>query len=192
MFPFIAGLAIGYAPVAEIEFANKYGADKISYYDDVSIDYQINLRAGSTYTKSEIAEAIYASSALSLGEIKRIGGTMPVNDKNDFLEIYDISMADLNNPKRFPKEYIGGSSSGSTQVWGYYDPRTRESEIDSIVLSSHGKETNFKIMVHEIAHYWYEAYRIDRLDKISSEDFAVKIQEQSDWRNWRDQYRRNQ
>ena len=173
----------GYSPISGIEFKDSYEEDKMSFYNNIEIKYQINLLDESGYTKQLIDKAIYTSSALSLNEIKRLDGVMPKYDKNDYIEIYEVTEAELNNQGRFPVDYIKSLLPNDRALWGYYDPRISESEIDSIIISSHGTESNFKIVVHEIAHYWYEAYRIDRLGKISSEDFALKVQEQSNWQN---------
>ena len=103
-------------------------------------------------------------------------------DGGNLVEIFEVSENELNNPSRFPAKYIGNKEIAKPNLWGYYDPRSSESGLDAIVVSPHGNNSeNYRIIVHEIAHYWYESFCLSSHTRMTSEEFAVMIQQQVTW-----------
>lgn len=183
MWLLLASLASAYTPVRGIDFPNKTEVDEYHFFHGINFKFQISRQENTEYYDSLIYRAIYFSSLASWKKIESLGAIDKECIKGDLVEIFEISEAELNNPARFPAKYIGDKDNGKPNLWGYYDPRNNESGLDAIVISAHDSDSeNYRIIVHEIAHYWYSAFCLDSYTGTTSEEFAVKIQEEVIWR----------
>jgi len=178
----LASLAIAYTPVRGIDFPNKTEVKEYHFYHGINFKFQINRQENTEYYDSLIYRAIYFSSLASWKKIEPIGIIDHQCNPNSLVEIFEISETDLNNPTRFPAEFIGSKQKERGNLWGYYDPRSSEIGLDAIVVSPHQDDAeNYRIIVHEIAHYWYDAFCLGSKLNINSEEFAVEIQQEVTW-----------
>ena len=181
MLLLMTGLALAYEPVRGISFDSKTEPEKWEFYHNIDLEYVIYRQENSSYYDKLIYEAIYASTLASFKSIRSLGAIDKRCGNNDLIEIYEISEDQLNSPARFPLNFIGGGNTGRDPLWGYFDPRINEPGYDAIVLSPHNEASNYRIMVHEMAHHWYSEFCLDRFTKMTSEEFAVSIQEKVKW-----------
>lgn len=166
-----------YAPVDGMNFPNKSGVIDARFTNDIELRYEVFRPEAAHYTEELIQKAIYEATVSSMFEIQKI---IPLERRcegssDNFLEIYEIDSADLNDSSRFPEKYVGNQSENRGPLLGFYDPRPYEAKVDAIVVSDHGEKANYTIMVHEVAHYWYNTYCLSRYTEITSEEFALKI-----------------
>jgi hypothetical protein len=182
MWFLLASLASAYTPVRGLDFPNKTEVKEYEFYHGIKFKFQISRQKITEYYDKLIYQAIYFSSLASWKKIEPMGLIDRQCDGDDLVEIFEISESELNNPSRFPAQYIGNRELGRFNLWGYYDPRATEPGFDAIVVSPHGDDAeNYRIIVHEIAHYWYNSFCLDSYIRMSSEDFAVMIQKEVTW-----------
>jgi len=177
MFLLMAGFALAYEPVEGISFPNESEVEEYNFYHNIDLKYKIYRQANSGYYDSLIYDAIYSSTLASFKEIRSLGAIDKKCGKDDFIEIYEISENQLNDSSRFPSQYVGGGNTGRDSLWGYFDPRPAEPGYNAIIITPHADKSNYRVMVHEIAHHWYSEFCLERFTNLDSEEFAVKIQE---------------
>ena len=176
--------ASAYTPVDGLDLSNKSEVISAKFTDGVELRYQVSQSASpetAHLSKEMMSKAVGIATVSSMFEIQKLTPLKYQCDRGNLLEIFEISEKDLNDPSRFPKQYIYDPEKGQGPLWGYYDPRPYEDKVDSIVISNHGDQQNYRIMVHEIAHYWYSAYCLERYSSMTSEQFATKIAGESTW-----------
>ena len=183
MWLLLASLASAYTPVRGIDFPNKTEVDEYHFFHGINFKFQISRQESTEYPDSLIYRAIYFSSLASWKKIEPMGAIGRECNKGNLVEIFEISENELNNPSRFPAQYVESKGSGRPSLWGYYDPRSSESKVDAIVVSPQGSDSeNYRIIVHEMAHYWYESFCLSSHTKMTSEEFAVLIQKEVTWK----------
>ncbi len=172
-----AASAFGYSMMDGLSFPGETLSINYNFSDDANLHLKAYRQLHSAYSNEMIYHSIYESSLASLKKIESFGISQQC-DPDNFLEIYEITEAQINMSNHHPKsldtnltEYVGS-------IWGYFDPRLYEKKIDSIVVSQHDDKINSTILSHEIAHYWYSSYCVSEHNPgLSSEEFAVEIQE---------------
>jgi hypothetical protein len=178
----MAGIALAYEPVDGISFPIKSEIEEYIFIDNIKFKFSINRQSMDSYPDELIYKAIYSSTLFSIREIQAMGAQHKRCSSGELVEIFEISEKELNNPSRFPEEFINNPSRGYTSLWGYYDPRPNENALDAIVISSgHMKSSSYRIVAHEIAHYWYQTFCLERFTKLNSEEFATSIQNKLIW-----------
>lgn len=177
----LCSLALAYDPVAGIDFPNKSVIKEYGFYHGIDFRFQLNRQSNTGYFDQLIYRAIYDSSLASFQTIETYGYLDRQCAPNEFLEIFEISEIELNNPNRFPAKFVENYSEGRGSLLGFYDPRNSESYIDSIVITPQHNAESYRIIVHEIAHYWYARFCLQDRVSITSEEFAVKIQTRAVW-----------
>lgn len=93
---------------------------------------------------------------------------------NRELHIYDVSVETLNDKGRFDgwqKQNVG-----TEVIWALYDPMVTEPSVSSIMLTEH-KDWNEILFAHELSHYWYDRFCINREWDKSAEQFALDFEE---------------
>lgn len=180
-FWILSKTAIAYAPVDNLPFKQVTEVN-IEYYHNIVFEAVVYRPQHSGYSDALINNAIYASSSNSLAKIESMGLIYNECEKGTKLEIFEISDVELNNINRFPAKYVGNPITGIGMMWGYFDPRPTESSINSIVVTPHRVEENFKILAHEIAHYWYYNFCVYDYTKQTSEEFAKEIEQKVSYR----------
>jgi hypothetical protein len=182
MWLLMIGSALAYEPVEGIDFSTTTSVEEFEFFHDINLKFSISRQKGSSYSDELVYRAIYSSSLVSFQKIQSLGAINKKCVNNDLLEIFEISESQLNDSTRFPKEFIGGGATGKPSLWGYFDPRIEEPGYNAIVISPHSEESNYRILVHEIAHHWYSTFCLDSYAKTSSEEFANLVQEKATWR----------
>ena len=178
----LLNLANAYEPVSGIEFPNRTEVKQYNFYHNIDLRVQINRMMNTQFYDLLIYRAILDSSLASWKKIEPLGIIDNKCRPLDLIEIYEISEAQLNNPQRFPANFIGNPATGKPNLWGFYDPRNSEFGLDTIVVSPHGDDSiNFGLIVHEIAHFWYADFCLDEHMKMTSEQFAVMIEREIKW-----------
>jgi len=181
----LCGLALAYDPVAGINFPSKSIIEETNFYHGITFKFQLNRQSNTGYYDQLIYRAIYESSVASFNEIEKFGLIERQCNPNEFLEIFEVSESQLNDPKRFPADFVGDLSAGRGSLLGFYDPRNSENYRDAIVITPHDNAESYRIIVHEIAHYWHARFCLQDHITTSSEDFALKIQSKVTWQgNW--------
>jgi hypothetical protein len=174
-------LALAYAPVDNINFKSPEEIN-ISFYNDINFKASFYGSENSKYSKKLINSAVYTSSYESLSRIESLGLLDKQCEKDVKLEIFEISNEQLNDPKRFPPEYVENKLKGSPPLLGFFDPTNNENKYNAIVVSPHSFEENFKILSHEIAHYWYNRFCLFQYLNETSENFAREIEQISEFK----------
>ena len=182
MLLLMIGSALAYEPVEGINFSTKTSVEEFHFFHNIKLKFSISRQENSSYYDELIYRAIYTSSVVSFQKIQSLGAIDKRCVDNDLLQIFEISEAELNDPSRFPREFTGGGTTGKAPLWGYFDPRVNEPGYNSIVVSPHSEESNYRIMVHEVAHHWYSTFCLDSYTKITSEEFANLVQEKATWK----------
>jgi len=177
----MVGAALAYEPVDGISFKTIEPVEQFEFIDNTYLKIESYRQENSTYYDELFYKAIYSSTVASLREIQSLGALHDKCTKNDLLQIFEISEAELNNPNRFPSRFIGGRDTGRAPLWGYFDPRIDEPGYNSIVISPHDKSSNYRILVHEVAHHWYSTFCLENYTKLTSEEFATMIQDKAVW-----------
>jgi len=175
------GSALAYEPVDGISFENVTPIEQFEFIDNTYLKIESYRQQNSPYYDELFYKAIYSSTAVSLREINSLGALNNNCKKNDLLQIYEISEADLNSPERFPSRFIGGRDTGKPPLWGYFDPRVDEPGYNAIVVSPHDQGSNYRILVHEVAHHWYSTFCLEDYTNLTSEEFANMVQGKATW-----------
>jgi hypothetical protein len=181
MLLLVTGIALAYTPTEGIDFERITSPETFDFIGDTKLTISTYRAKESSYYDELFYKAIYSSTVVSLGKVQSLGVLNKKCSQNDLVEIYEISETSLNDPSRFPKEFIGGQGNGRGSLWGYFDPRISEPGYNSIVLSPHNESENYRILVHEIAHHWYATFCLDRYTNSTSEEFAVAVEQQATW-----------
>ena len=92
MFLLMAGFALAYEPVEGINFPNVSEIEEYNFYHNINLRYRIYRQANSSYDDMLIYGAIYASTLASFREIQSLGAIDKKCGKDDFIEIYEISI----------------------------------------------------------------------------------------------------
>ena len=163
--------ALAYEPVSGIQFQDFVQRNSIKINNANTIEYSFYRLKNTGYPIQLSNRGIQLSSIQSLREIGKIKPGLAQCRKNEKLEIFEILPDQLNEEDRVPEGYF---SSGN--MLGYFDPRASESEVDSIVLTKNSQFINFQIITHEVAHHWYSSYCLEQYTKMTSEEFAQKVQ----------------
>ena len=163
--------ALAYEPVSGIHFQDWVQKNSIKINNMNTIEYSFYRLKNTGYPVQLSDRGIRLSSIQSLREIEKIKPGLVPCSNNEKLEIFEILPDQLNEEDRVPAGYF---SSGN--MLGYFDPRVSESEIDSIVLTKNSQFLNFQIITHEVAHHWYSSYCMEKYTKMTSEEFAQKVQ----------------
>ncbi len=175
----LASFAFGYPPVDGIPFATR--EEQVFGSSPNQTRFELSRQQNSEYSDALIAQAIEASSRLSMIAIFKADPNRRQCSVGDTVELYEVSVGTLNDPSRFPAKFMADYAEGRGPLWGFYDPRAAESRIDSIVVSSHGLSEDYHILVHEMAHYWYAVYCMNYVGQQTSEQFAEMIADQTSW-----------
>jgi len=170
IFLFFLSEALAYEPVKDILFSSLIEKNTIKIKDN-TLNYSFYKKEKTVYPTNLANNGIYNSSSASLKKIEEINPNAAPCRPNEYLEIYEISLSELNEEKRFSMDFFNQSG-----IWGYFDPRRDEKKIDSIMVTQHSLFNNFQILTHEVAHYWYSAYCLERYTIMTSEEFAREIQ----------------
>ena len=181
MLLLMTGLALAYEPIEGLTFERLTPVEEFDFVGDTKLTITTYRQQNSFYYDELFYKAIYSSTVVSLKKVQSLGALHKKCAEDDMVEIYEISEKDLNDPARFPKEFIGGQGNGRGSLWGYFDPRISEPGYNAIVLSPHSESENYRILVHEIAHHWYATFCLERYTNITSEDFAVSVERQATW-----------
>ena len=73
--------------------------------------------------------------------------------ENDNLDIYEVSLAVLNDPSRFKVK-----RAPDIKLLGYYDPMLTDTGKSTIAFASFGYPEDELTIAHEMAHYWYDRF----------------------------------
>jgi hypothetical protein len=119
---------------------------------------------------------MYASTLASFRAIEELGAIDRACHRDVRLDIYEVPVAVLNDPTRFPAELVENAARGQPPLSGLFDPRNEARGVNAIVVTPHYEAENYRIIVHEIAHYWYLTFCLDRYTRQTSEEFAIAIQ----------------
>lgn len=182
MFIILLTQSFAYTPVNGISFPNQTQIEEYDFYHGIKLKIKLYRQKNTEYYDNLIYRGIYSSSLSAWKRIEKLGMIDRECNPSDLLEIFEISETQLNNPKRFPLEYIGNPAAGVPNLWGYFDPRASEPGFDAIVVSNHGSNSiNFRLIVHEIAHYWYSSFCLAYHTEMTSEQFAISIEKEVTW-----------
>lgn len=166
----LASLSFAYEPVEDIKFS-KYVESKDLNFNGNNLSYSFYRKEKTSYSEELVDRGIKSASYASLKKIREISPKIEPCRSSEKLEIYEVSISQLNDKDRFSLDFFT-----SANIWGYFDPRVRESKINSIMVTPHSEFENFQILTHEVAHHWYSAYCLEEHTMLSSEDFAKQIQ----------------
>jgi hypothetical protein len=170
IFLFLISSVLAYEPIKSLSFDEEIQKRSL-FFEGQPLNYSFYKKKKTSYSKQLIENAILASSLSSLSKIKEIKNDIVPCRPNETLEIYELSISQLNDKERFPEVF-----SYNKNVWGYFDPRPKEKNINSILVTQQSEFNGFQILTHEIAHHWYSAYCLEEYTSMTSEEFAVKVQ----------------
>jgi hypothetical protein len=162
--------ALAYEPVEDIKFSKHIESKDLNFNGNI-LNYSFYRKEKTTYPDGLVDRGIKSASYASLNKIREIKADITPCRSSERLEIYEVSISQLNDKDRFSLDFFT-----SENIWGYFDPRTKESKINSIMVTPHSEFENFQILTHEIAHHWYSAYCLEEHTMLSSEEFAKEIQ----------------
>ncbi len=173
-----AVLAADYAPLEGLAFETS--ELRVLPIDDYGISMRYRYSHGrNDFYGPFVQEALLEAARLSLAEIRDAHADATDCRPHDVVDIYQVGTKVLNNPRRFEiKRRI------PAEIWGFYDPRVDEHQIDTIVVTPRDFHTAYTVLVHEAAHYWYARYCLDRHSERSSEQFAERMQWSIDRSGW--------
>lgn len=168
--------AVPYAPVAGLWFPDVSELTTYGYFHGLDFTFQLHRPLQSGYPDGFIHRAMYASSIASFRAAEALGALEHACRRGTRLDIYEVSLDVLNDASRFPADFVGNPAVGRGDLLGFFDPRNDVQGMNAIVVTPHYEAENYRIIVHEIAHYWYLTFCLDRYTKQTSEEFAVQIQ----------------
>ena len=168
--------AVPYAPVAGLWFPDVSELKTYGYFHDLDFTFQLHRPLQSGYPDGFIHRAMYASSLASFRAAEALGALEHACRRGTRLDIYEVSLDVLNDASRFPADFVGNPAAGRGDLLGFFDPRNDVQGMNAIVVTPVYEAENYRIIVHEIAHYWYLTFCLDRYTKQTSEEFAVQIQ----------------
>lgn len=165
-------LMLGAAPykaVNGLSFEETEGTVKI---EKLNLDYKLHIQK-SQYTADWLLTNLTAASEklVKYAESKdyRTIECRPVDD----LDIYVVDFNVLNNRERF--DNYAGAESGMP-IWALFDSRKDEPTTSAILLTDHGEKHNFRLLAHELAHYWSYRFCWDFYHDIEPEKMAVEFE----------------
>ena len=136
------------------------------YYQDVIIN--------PPYKKDKVDLLIRESFSLSVKKMQTLG--VARSDCKQGLKVYIIQIDGdtLNDDARFGSwRSINGPRLRT--MYGIYDP-TPVSDDDSVLLFSLAAPSSDGVLVHEMAHYWYDRFCVYNNSSIKTEEFAKSIE----------------
>ena len=169
-----------YEPVKGITFGNVSEIKNHEFYHDIRLRFQIHRQAETAYPDQLIYSALYFGSLISWKKIEPMGAIDRLCKRNNTLDIYEVSLEQLNDRRRFPMDRVPGAGALLGVVWGYFEPQGFSSENDVIVVTSRDALSNSRVLYHEIAHYWYSAFCLERYTTLTSEEFAMAVQNEGE------------
>ncbi len=174
----LVGEARAYDPVRGLPFPRVEVFEDTTYAHGWHLRVRTHRPAESAYTDHLLSLGLYVGTLQSMRAAERLGAADSKCRRFEPIDLYQISEEALNDPLRFPAAYIGGGNTGRSALWGYYDPGPNEPARDAIVVSPHDLQSNYRVVAHEIAHYWYQSLCLDRYTTQTSEAFAQEIEAQ--------------
>jgi hypothetical protein len=169
LYLYFISSALSYEPVTDIKF-NSTASFEYNFGQSYTLKYKI-FRKSNIYSNDFLSRSVALATSASISKIMSIDRNMVQCKQDEALEIYEISVSELNDDNRFKN-----IAKFNDQVWGYFDPMVDEQNINIILVTPHSKYENFQILTHEIAHHWYSVYCVGNYSDISTEDFALQIQ----------------
>jgi hypothetical protein len=144
---------VAYQPLQSVVWKQCTTSEYIANYNGEALP--INYRfctVGSNITSDNINKEIKKDTKAIFEYADALGypGTQCV--ENSSLEIYDIKVETLNESGRFP-QWVNASPNG---IWSLYDPRVKDYNTSSLMLTDQGEEWNKITFAHELSHYWYD------------------------------------
>lgn len=141
----------------------------------VEYDYSYEDDEYNTPYEKEILDSLMRESyRYSLNKIRKLG-ISPVDCKQDLnVHLVQLDGQTLNNDSRFGSwRAINGGN--LVTIHGLYDPTVdtyRESVISFMLLP----QGSNNVIVHEMAHYWYDRFCIYDKSNIKTETFAKSVE----------------
>jgi hypothetical protein len=162
--------ATPYKAVDGLDFKDVKSSVEIEQHD---VSYELHLQ-GSGYTADWLSRNLTTTSEklVEYAESKnyRTLECRPVGK----LDIYVISFDVLNNRDRF-NDYADAES--GMPIWALFDSRKEDPQAAAIMLTDHGAEHNFRLLAHEVAHYWAYRFCWDfHHSDIDGEDLAMDFE----------------
>lgn len=172
--------AYAYDSVNGISFPDVSEVETYDFYHDIHLTFQLHRQASTAYPDPLIYGALYFASLYSWKRIEPMGAIDHLCKRNNTLDIYEVSLEQLNDSHRFPLDSLPNAGTQAGPVWGYFEPREMRGGNDVIVLTPHDEATSKTVMYHEVAHYWYSAFCLERYTSMTSEEFAVAVEKMAE------------
>jgi hypothetical protein len=136
------------------------------YYQDVIIN--------PPYKQEKVDLLIRESFSLSIKKMQSLGVARSDCKQGLKVNIIQIDGNTLNDDTRFGSwRSINGSRLRT--MYGIYDP-TPESDDNSVLLFSLAAPSSDGVLVHEMAHYWYDRFCVYNNSSIKTEEFAKSVE----------------
>lgn len=126
------------------------------------------------YSKESLDRLFTKSFYYSTNKMKELNLSQS-DCKNDLnVHLVQLDGQTLNNDDRFGswRRINGGYL---TSIHGLYDP-TVSLYRDSVILFSLVTPTSNNVIVHEIAHYWYDRFCLYEKNTVTTEEFAKAVE----------------
>jgi len=145
-----------------------------NYHVKYDFSYE-NVIYNSPYNKDEIDRLIYKSFDYSISKMSDLK-LQQIDCKQDLnVHFVQLDGQTLNNDSRFGSwRRLNGAN--LTTIHGIYDP-TISLYRDSIILFTLINPTSNNVVVHEMAHYWYDRFCLYEKNTINTEEFARAVED---------------
>jgi hypothetical protein len=137
--------------------------------------YYENVVFNIPYKKDVINELIKESYIFSTKKIKDMGVSQSDCKYDLNVHIVQVSLDTMNDNSRF-KEWRTVNGEYELEVlYGFYDPTINTYRNSIILYSSEARDVD-RVILHEMAHYWYDRFCIYNLSNMKTETFAKSVE----------------
>lgn len=143
-------------------------------YDYQYEDYYLNF----PYKKDYFDNLVRQSYRYSVYQAKSLGAIISDCKVDLNVHLVQLDGQTLNKDDRF-KSWRTVNGGNLAIIYGLYDPTPYLSENSVIVFSSVPRITN-DIVLHELAHYWYDRFCLYESINLKTEEFAKAVERDYD------------
>lgn len=145
--------------------------------DNISVNYDFyyqDVIINPPYKQEKVDLLIKESFILSTKKMQSLGVARSDCKQGLKVNIVQIDGDTLNDDTRFGS-WRSVNGSRLRTMYGIYDP-TPESDDNSVLLFSLSAPSSDGVLVHEMAHYWYDRFCVYNNSSIKTEEFAKSVE----------------
>ena len=162
--------AFDYNRVLKYSFSSEHSFESIINNYSVSVTYKTN----NDHRLDVVKLLIENSSYFIFMDLDSKGIDYRGCSHKHNINLFEVSQSFINNRSIFPKSryYPHGDV-----IFAFWEPVSNDNDV--IVISVSDSDSFFsKLVVHEIAHYWYNRLNLSKIVDMTHEEYAMYIEKE--------------